>query len=192
MKTVLITGGSRGIGKEAVRAFCKKGYRTAFFYHASEAAAKALAQETGACAIRCNVADSAAVKEACREAQRVLSHIDVLVNNAAVDLFALFDLVSEQQAEELKNALSELNAQLEVVKSDLSDKVHSENVQCYRNLADILKSVEAKLDKANELEKQVNSVHKCAKAIIVLTVINMLGLVGLALYELGIFQMLLK
>ena len=100
--------------------------------------------------------------------------------------------LSEQQAEELKNALSELNAQLEVVKSDLSDKVHSENVQCYRNLADILKSVEAKLDKANELEKKVDSVHKCTKVIIVLSVINMLGLLGLALYELGIFQMLLK
>ena len=100
--------------------------------------------------------------------------------------------LSEQQAEELKNALTELNSQLEVVKSDLSDKVHSENVQCYRNLADLLKSVEAKLDKANELEKKVNSVHKCTVAIIVLAVINMLGLVGLALYELGIFHMLLK
>ena len=108
------------------------------------------------------------------------------------DIKGALDSLSEQQAEELKNALSELNSQLEVVKSDLSDKVHSENVQCYRNLADLLKSVEAKLDKANELDKKVSSVHKCTVAIIVLSVINMLGLVGLALYELGIFQLLLK
>ena len=100
--------------------------------------------------------------------------------------------LSEQQAEELKNALSELNAQLEVVKSDLSDKVHSENVQCYRNLADLLKSVEGKLDKANEIEKKVISVHKCTVAVIVLSIINMLGLTALALYELGIFQLLFK
>lgn len=100
--------------------------------------------------------------------------------------------LSEQQAEELKNALSELNAQLEVVKSDLSDKVHSENVQCYRNLADLLKSVETKLDKANEIEKKVLSVHKCTIAIIVFSVINMLGLIGLALFELGVFQLLFK
>ena len=85
-----------------------------------------------------------------------------------------------------------MNAQLEVVKSDLSDKVHSENVQCYRNLADLLKSVEGKLDKANEIEKKVISVHKCTIAIIVLSVINMLGLVGLALCELGVFQLLFK
>ena len=100
--------------------------------------------------------------------------------------------LSEQQAEDLRNALTELNSQLEVVKSDLSDKVHSENVQCYRNLADLLKSVEHKLDKANELEKKVDAVHKCTKTIIVLSVINMLGLLGLALYELGVFQLLLK
>ena len=100
--------------------------------------------------------------------------------------------LSEQQAEELKNALSELNTQLEVVKSDLSDKVHSENVQCYRNLADLLKSVEGKLDKANEIEKKVTSVHKCTVAVIVLSVINMLGLTALALYELGIFQLLFR
>ena len=100
--------------------------------------------------------------------------------------------LSEQQAEELKSALSELNSQLEVVKSDLSDKVHSENVQCYRNLADLLKSVESKLDKANEIEKKVISVHKCTIAIIVFSVINMLGLIGLALCELGVFQLLLK
>ena len=96
--------------------------------------------------------------------------------------------LSEQQAEELKNALSELNAQLEVVKSDLSDKVHSENVQCYRNLADILKSVETKLDKANEIEKKITSVHKCTVAIVVLSVINMIGLAGLA--AIVVFQML--
>ena len=99
--------------------------------------------------------------------------------------------LNAQQAEELKETLSELNSQLEVVKSDLSDKVHSENVQCYRNLADILKKVDAKLDKANEIEKKVDSVRKCTVAIVVLSVINMLGLIGLALYELGIFQLLL-
>ena len=88
--------------------------------------------------------------------------------------------LNAQQAEELKNSLSELNTQLEVVKSDLSDKVHSENVQCYRNLADLLKSVEEKLDKANEIETKVISVHKCTVAVIVLSVINMLGLAGLA------------
>ena len=126
-----------------------------------------------------------------RQLEELKDTLGVLNGQQLEEIKGALGSLSEQQAEELKNALSELNAQLEVVKSDLSDKVHSENVQCYRNLADILKSVEAKLDKANELEKKVNSVHKGIVAIIVLSVINMLGLVGLALYELGIFQLLL-
>ncbi len=94
--------------------------------------------------------------------------------------------LSAQQAEELKEALSELNAQLEAVKSDLSDKVHSENVQCYRNIADLLKSVDEKLDKANEIEKKVISVRKCTVAVMIFSIINTLGIVFLALVALGI------
>ena len=127
-----------------------------------------------------------------RQLEELKDTLGVLNGQQLEEIKGALGSLSEQQAEELKNALSELNAQLEVVKSDLSDKVHSENVQCYRNLADILKSVEAKLDKANELEKKVDAVHKCTLIIIVISVINMMGLVGLALYELGIFQLLMK
>ncbi len=84
MKTVLISGGSRGIGAAAVRAFANAGYRVAFLYRASEDAALALAAETGAYALRCDVADSAAVNAAVLKAQSLLSHIDVLVNNAGI------------------------------------------------------------------------------------------------------------
>lgn len=126
-----------------------------------------------------------------QQLEELKNTLGVLNGQQIEEIKGMLGSLSAQQAEELKNTLSELNAQLEVVKSDLSDKVHSENVKCYRNLADLLKSVEEKLDKANEIEKKVISVHKCTIAIIVLSVINMLGLVGLALYEMGIFQLLL-
>ena len=96
MRTVLITGGSRGIGAGAVRAFSAAGYRTAFFYLSSEAAAQALAAETGACAIRCDVRQSASVACAVDEAQRVLSHIDVLVNNAGIAQQKLFTDITDE------------------------------------------------------------------------------------------------
>lgn len=123
-----------------------------------------------------------------RQLEELKDTLGVLNGQQLEEIKGALGSLSEQQAEELKNALSELNAQLEVVKSDLSDKVHSENVQCYRNLADLLKSVEGKLDKANEIEKKVISVHKCTVAVIVLSVINMLGLAGIA--AVMIFQML--
>ena len=122
-----------------------------------------------------------------RQLEELKDTLGVLNGQQLEEIKGALGSLSEQQAEDLRNALSELNSQLEVVKSDLSDKVHSENVQCYRNLADLLKSVEAKLDKANELEKKVEAVQKSAKAIIVLSVINMLGLAGFA--ALVIFKM---
>jgi len=102
--------------------------------------------------------------------------------------------LSEKQLaelQELKDLLATLTPQLENVKAELSDKVHTENVKCYRNISDLFKSMEDKMDKMEEIQKSVGSVRKCAVAIIVFTILNMLGLVALALYELGVFQMLL-
>lgn len=102
---------------------------------------------------------------------------------------------SEQQANELKESLEGLNAQLETLKADLSEKVHSENVKCYRNTADLFKTMDEKLDAIKTVEdgvdQKVKAVHKCTIAIIVLTIINMLGLTAFALYEMGIFALLL-
>ena len=96
MFTALVTGGSRGIGAQMVRELTAAGYRTVFFYRASEAAAQALAAETGAVAIRCDVADAVNVQTACAEAGRVLGHIDVLVNNAGIAQQKLFTDITDE------------------------------------------------------------------------------------------------
>ncbi len=95
MLTALITGGSRGIGAAAVRAFASAGYRTAFFYLNSESAAQSLAAETGALPIRCDLRDSASVSSACAQVQRQFGHIDVLVNNAGIAQQKLFTDITD-------------------------------------------------------------------------------------------------
>lgn len=50
-KTVLILGGSRGIGAAIVRRFVTDGANVRFTYAGSKDAAKRLAQETGATAV---------------------------------------------------------------------------------------------------------------------------------------------
>ena len=97
MKTVLITGGSRGIGAETVRRFAKNGYRVAFVYRQSVEAAEKLARETGALPICADVSCEADVRRAVAEAREALGEIDVLINNAAVSAFSLFtDITTEE------------------------------------------------------------------------------------------------
>lgn len=90
MKTVLITGGSRGIGRAMVELFSQQGYKVAFTYKNSEMLAKILAETTGAIAIRADSANEDEVISAVRIASERLGGIDCLVNNAAISSFSLF------------------------------------------------------------------------------------------------------
>lgn len=94
MKTVLITGGSRGIGSAIVRLFCERGYRVAFTYNKSKEAAQALASETGAFAVRADNRSEAEVDSAVRLVKEELGEVDILINNAAVSSFSLFTDIS--------------------------------------------------------------------------------------------------
>ena len=92
MKTVLITGGSRGIGAAAVKVFASRGDRVYFLYEKAHAAAKAVAELTGATAICCDVADGEAVRAAFRQ----IGDVDILICNAGICHTGLMSMVSEQ------------------------------------------------------------------------------------------------
>ena len=93
MKTVVITGGSRGIGAAAVELFAAKGDRVYFLYEKNHEAAKAVAEKTGATAICCDVADGKAVKSAFSR----IPDVDVLICNAGTMWFGLLSMMEEQQ-----------------------------------------------------------------------------------------------
>ncbi len=97
MQHALITGGSRGIGAATVRAFVGAGYTVSFFYEKNEAAAQALADETGAVPIRCDVADTQAVAKAVE----ALPPVDVLVNNAGISHVGLISQISPAEWDRL-------------------------------------------------------------------------------------------
>ncbi|MBQ8620864.1 MAG: SDR family oxidoreductase [Oscillospiraceae bacterium] len=91
MKTVVITGGSRGIGAAAVELFAEKGYRVFFLYEKNHEAAGAVAQRTGATPICCDVADGEAVKKAFSG----IGDVDVLICNAGICHVGLLSMMEE-------------------------------------------------------------------------------------------------
>ena len=91
MKNVVITGGSRGIGAAAVELFAARGDRVWFLYEKEHAAAAAVAERTGATAICCDVADTAAVKAAFGK----LPGVDILICNAGIVRSGLMSMLEE-------------------------------------------------------------------------------------------------
>lgn len=96
-RSVLISGGSRGIGRACVEYFAKKGYRVAFLYEKNEEMASELAEKLGALAIKCDISSSADVNSAVLRAQEALGDIDILVNNAAISMIKPFDMFSDEE-----------------------------------------------------------------------------------------------
>ena len=82
-KSVLVLGGSRGIGAAIVRRFAAEGAHVTFTYSGSQAQAEALATETGSLPVKTDSADREAVIERVRDS----GPLDVLVVNAGIGVF---------------------------------------------------------------------------------------------------------
>ncbi len=97
-KKVLITGGTRGIGKAMSVLFAQNGYNVVAAYNSNDSAAKEFAARyPDITVLKCDVADINALKEL------IALHpdTDVLINNAGISLIAPFDSVTHEQAKRL-------------------------------------------------------------------------------------------
>ncbi|MGZ5818988.1 MAG: SDR family NAD(P)-dependent oxidoreductase [Burkholderiaceae bacterium] len=113
-KIAIITGGSRGLGKNAALALAKKGVDVILTYHSKEAEAAAVVAEientsARAVALQLDVGNSQSFDAFSSQVKKVLQHtwqrqtFDFLVNNAGIGIHAGFAETTEAQFDQLVN-----------------------------------------------------------------------------------------
>ncbi|HCH65057.1 MAG: beta-ketoacyl-ACP reductase [Deltaproteobacteria bacterium] len=82
-KVVIVTGGSRGIGRAIVEDLASAGSHVLFTYRSSAELASQVAESTGATAVLADVTDEAACQDIIAQAE-ALGGLDGVVNNAGI------------------------------------------------------------------------------------------------------------
>lgn len=123
VKTVLISGGSRGIGAEAVKKFASNGWKVVFLYNMSENDAKNVAVKTGAFGIRCDVSKYDDVKGAIAKvkAELGINFFDAVVCNAGISRIQLFTETTEKDWDEIM--ATNLNGVFYTIKETLPEMI---------------------------------------------------------------------
>lgn len=94
---------------------------------------------------------------------------------------------NEAKAQELKQSLGQIQEQLTNIKTELSDKVHTENVKCYRNISDLFKSMEDKLDRLTIVEDKLVPIRIGVIVAGAFGILNFISMLVLILINLGVF-----
>lgn len=113
-RIAIVTGGSRGLGKNAALKLAEKGVAIILTYHSKRQDADAVVREieekgVKALALQLNVGDSASFAAFAKEVKQQLQHVwqrdsfDYLLNNAGIGINAPYTDISEAQFDELVN-----------------------------------------------------------------------------------------
>lgn len=102
MKTAVVTGGAKGIGAAIVKKLCREGYSVAINYLSSEEKASALSSALvcegfDAFTVKADVSDPIEAKKLIDTVITRNGRLDVLVNNAGIEYWGLFDSMSDEE-----------------------------------------------------------------------------------------------
>lgn len=129
MKTVIVTGGSRGIGAAIVKELAKNNYNVVLNYNNSAEAAKQIQNELKENGInieifKANVSKRDEVRELIDFTIKKYNNIDVLINNAGIDQIKLFmDTTDEDWNNIIQNNLTSVfYCSQEVLKNMIHNK----------------------------------------------------------------------
>lgn len=92
----------------------------------------------------------------------------------------------EEQNEKLNGTVQGLNGQFEQVKNEICEKVHTENVKCYRNIQTLFEESDEKVNRMKDELYSMSSVKVWIKVVTILAALNLVGLAVFIVYALGL------
>lgn len=95
LKTAVVTGASRGIGKAVAETLAADGYTVIVNYSSSREKAEKIASDIGGEAFQADVSDRKQTEKMFTYVYEKYGHIDLLVNNAGISVYGLFNDISE-------------------------------------------------------------------------------------------------
>lgn len=130
MKTIIVTGGSRGIGASIVKELANKDYNIVLNYNNSEEKAKQIQKELLEKNIKieifkADVSKRENVKELVKFALEKFKTIDVLINNAGIDQVKMFMDITDEDWN--KMIQTNLNSVFYCTQEVLPTMIHNKN-----------------------------------------------------------------
>ena len=124
MRNILITGGSRGIGAEAVRHFKRANDNVVFIYNKSKAEADALIKETNSIGIKCDLSNEKEVNRIAKDVLVLLNNrVDVLITNAGI---ASYGLITEMDTDTWRNTIdTNINGTYYIIKALIPNMIYN-------------------------------------------------------------------
>lgn len=155
MKTVLITGGSRGIGKCIAENLAKDGFNVVLNYNKSEKQAKQIKKELQEQGInieicKADVSKREEVKKLVKFTLNKFGNIDVLINNAGIAKLQMFNDITDSDWNEMIG--TNLNSVFYTTQEVLPNMIHNKN-GCVINISSIWGLVGASCEVAYSVSK---------------------------------------
>lgn len=104
----------------------------------------------------------------------------------------------DSQNEEIRGIIDEQNGKLaeivagvqepfEKIKGDINDKIHTENVKCYRNIQTLFEESDKKTELIKSEVSELLAVKGYIKVVSAVSILNLVGLAALLLHSFGLF-----
>lgn len=155
MKTVLITGGSRGIGRCIAENLAKEGYNVVLNYNKSVKQAKQVQKELEEQGIKieiykADVSKREEVKKMIKYTLDRFKNIDVLINNAGIAKIQMFNDITDSDWNEMIS--TNLNSAFYTIQGTLPNMIHNKS-GCIINISSIWGLVGASCEVAYSVSK---------------------------------------